>query len=376
MPIDKRRELYQKIEGHRTRPLIVYVTSKRDGLDASMATDALPYLMDQLDRLPAEATSIDFMIASLGGDPMVAWRIMSLIRQRVDKVYVLVPQSAYSAATLVALGADEIVMHPNSHLGPVDMQITTTGTEGKRRKFSTEDIGAFLDFVKDRLGINDQRHLRRLFEITCREVGSLGVGFTSRSSKLAVSLGERLLSFHMNDDGPAAPKAKPGEGKIDLKRKSVVESLSRHFHSHAYPVSRKEAIEINLPIAERDPTLEYLMWQAWLDLEEELKERKPFSPIIELLNSNQAAKLLSPVPQLDVPGNVPSPMVQADLDAVSKAPTVDPVSFEHVDALMESSRLAHRGVTKGKILASRLPDLNLQYNMFVSFRGWEDTTVV
>ena len=112
---------------------------------------------------------------------------MSLIRQRVDRVSVLIPQSAYSAATLVALGADEIVMHPNGHLGPVDMQITTW-SEGRRRDFSTEDITAFLDFVRDELHITDQRHLRRLFEITCRDVGTLGVGFTARSSKLAVRL--------------------------------------------------------------------------------------------------------------------------------------------------------------------------------------------
>lgn len=368
MALDKRREIYRKIEEHRKHPLIVYVTSKREGLNAAMATDALPYLIDQLDLIPAGTTSIDFMIVSLGGDPMVAWRIMSLIRQRVDKVSVLVPQSAYSAATLVALGGDEIVMHPNSHLGPVDMQITALGSEGKPRQFSTEDIGAFLDFVRDRLAINDQRHLRRLFEITCKEVGSLGVGFTSRSAKLAVALGERLLGFHMKDDNGGG--AKPTVA-ADGRRKSVVESLSRQFHSHAYPVSRTEAIEIGLSVSDRDPTLESLMWEAWLDLEDEPKERKPFSPIFELLSSAQAAKLLSPVPQLDLPGNTPTPMLQAEMDAINKGMKIDPVDFEHIDAIMESSSLSHRGVTKGTILASRLPDLNLQYNVLVKFRGWE-----
>src|SRR5262249_4484128 len=129
--LKERVDLCGKIEAHRKRPLIVYVTSKRDGLNAEMASDALPYLIDQLDLLPGGTESIDFFIASFGGDPMVAWRIMSLIRQReLKRVSVLVPQSAYSAATLLALGADEIVMHPNSHLGPIDMQITTSGEGG------------------------------------------------------------------------------------------------------------------------------------------------------------------------------------------------------------------------------------------------------
>src|SRR5260370_12709971 len=174
MGLNERIGIDKKVEEHSKRNLLVYVTSKRDGVNSSMATDALPYLIDQLDQRSSRTTELDFLIASFGGDPMVAWRIMSLIRQRgIDKVSVLIPQSAYSAATLLALGADEIVMHPNSHLGPVDMQITTF-SEGKRHQFSTEDISAFLDFVRDNLGITDQRHLRRLFEITCKEVGSLG----------------------------------------------------------------------------------------------------------------------------------------------------------------------------------------------------------
>jgi hypothetical protein len=364
MGLTERDELCRKIECHRKRPLIVYVTSKRDGASATMASDALPCLIDQLDLLPEGTEHLDFLIASFGGDPMVAWRIMSLIRERVKKVSVLIPQSAYSAATLLALGGDEIVMHPNSHLGPVDMQITTF-SEGKPKRFSTEDISAFLDFVRDKLGITDQRHLRRLFEIICSEVGSLGVGFTARSSKLAVSLGERLLGMHIK-----------GEDNSD-KRRVMVETLSRQFYSHAYPVSRSEAIEIGLPVnRERDYQLEKLMWELWLDIESELKERYPFSPMIELMTSKEAAAdLLSPVPQLDMPANVSFPTYfTATLNDVQTAGTtkqIKPVDFEHIDALMESARLMHQGVTRGKILASRLPNLNVQFNALVAFRGWE-----
>lgn len=194
-----RKEIYAKIEEHRSRPLITYVTSKREGARSSMATDSLPYIIDQLDKLPKKTKSLDFLIASYGGDPMVAWRIISLIRQRVDQVSVLIPQSAYSAATLVALGANEIVIHPNGHLGPVDMQITTFES-GIHRRFSTEDISFFLDFVRDTLKITDQEHIRTLFEMTCKEVGSLGIDFTARSTRLAIDLGERLLALHMKDD--------------------------------------------------------------------------------------------------------------------------------------------------------------------------------
>lgn len=283
------------------------------------------------------------------------------MRERVAKVYVLLPQSAFSAATLLALGADEIVMHPNSHLGPVDMQITTFAG-GEPRQFSTEDISAFLEFVRESLSITDQKHLRSLFELTCREVGSLGVGFTARSAKLAVALGEKLLAMHQKDGDQGA-----------TKRRSIVENLSRQFHSHAYPVSRHEAIEMGVSVnKERDRELESLMWAVWLDLEEELKERQPFDVIAELLNSDQAATLLAPAPQLHMPSYPAPSYVTADWQSlVAPATLVQPVPFELVTAILESSRLAHRGVTRGKILASRQPDLKLQFNCLLTFVGWE-----
>lgn len=80
MGLEQRLAYYQKIENHRKRPLIAYVTSKRDGVHADMASDALPFLIEQFDCLPADTTELDFLIVSYGGDPMVARRIMSLIR--------------------------------------------------------------------------------------------------------------------------------------------------------------------------------------------------------------------------------------------------------------------------------------------------------
>jgi hypothetical protein len=362
MSWEERIALYKQIEKHRKHPLIVYVTSKRSGAFAHMSSDALPQIIELLDLLPKDTKAIDFLIVSLGGDPMVAWRIMTLVRQRVKTVSVLIPQSAYSAATLLACGADEIVMHPNGHLGPVDMQITTAGSAGAKT-FSTEDITAFLDMVRDTLKITDQEHVRTLFEMTCKEVGTLGIGFTARSSKLAVDLGERLLALHMKDD------------EAGTVLRAIVQNMSRKFQSHAYPVSRDEALDIGLPVKkERDEALEKLMWSAWLDLENDLKERTPFDPVIELMNSSEASKLMAPVPQLKIsPAAIMathynSPI--ADIEARSTV-EVDPVDFEYINALVESKELAYGNITKGKILSCRMPDLMIKFNRIITSYGWE-----
>jgi hypothetical protein len=362
MSWNDRVKLYHDIEAHRKRPLIVYVTSKRAGATSLMATDALPSLIEQLDSLPLKTRDLDLMIASLGGDPMVAWRIMSLIRQRALDVSVLIPQSAYSAATLLALGANQIVMHPNGHLGPVDMQITSSGDSGQKR-FSTEDISAFLDFVRDNLKITDQEHVRALFEITCKEVGSLGIGFTARSSKLAVDLGERLLAMHMKDDDSG------------LKLRSIVQNMSRKFQSHAYPVSRTEALELGLPVnKKRDEELEKLMWNAWVNIEADLAENSPFDPVLELVNSAEGAKLLRQVPQMDLPAPASlTPHYSTSLDDVAKHTTlnIEPVDFQYIGAIVESSRLASAHITRGKILACRMPDLMINWNLVTTSKIWE-----
>ena len=357
-----RKPLYEEIEKHRNRPLIAYVTSKREGAGASMSAGALPSLIEQIDAIPAGSKELDFLIVSLGGDPMMAWRIITLIRQRVEKLSVLIPQSAYSAATLVALGANEIVIHPNGHIGPVDMQITTFA-EGGRKIFSTEDISSFLDFVRDNLKITDQEHIRALFEVTCRELGTTGIGFTARSSRLAIELSERLLALHMDKDEERS------------KRSVIVENLSRKFQSHAYPVNRTEAIDIGLPVKrERDEKLENLMWKVWLDIENEFKENFIFDPVLEAVNSNQGTKLLSPVPQLDIPMSaVASSHYSTTIKDVQAEVTskIDPVDVEFKSAVVESSRIGRALVRRGKILACRNPDLFIKSNMVTTFWGWE-----
>jgi hypothetical protein len=45
---------------------------------------------------------------------------------------VIVPDSAKSAATLIAIGADEIVMGYCSELGPIDPQVEITTASGER----------------------------------------------------------------------------------------------------------------------------------------------------------------------------------------------------------------------------------------------------
>lgn len=340
-----------------------------------MAGDAIPQLLDQIEKLPDGTSKVDLLVVSNGGDPTVAWRAMSLLRERMEHVAVLVPQAAFSAATMLAMGADEIVMHPNGNLGPVDPQIHVNKPGGDGQRFGFQDLAGFLDFAKKEVGLSDQEQLRSMFDVFCKEVGAVPVGVAARASSLTQTMGEKLLRMHMKGD-EAAQRAT-----------TIAEKLNRAYFHHGYPVSRKEAKSINLQIAPECKLVEDLMWKIWLDIESDLKARVPFSPIYELMKSNQASKLLQPrqskLPNVGGPAvtqqiiqNIQTTTAKLATDLIREAievssVTIDPVDFEYVAAVMESTRLASKHVLRGKIVSCRMPDLNIQINAINTSAGWE-----
>lgn len=70
-----------------------------------------------------EETPIDLILHTPGGLVLASYQIARTINRRKGRVTVYVPHYAMSGGTLIALGADEIVMSDHAMLGPVDPQI-------------------------------------------------------------------------------------------------------------------------------------------------------------------------------------------------------------------------------------------------------------
>lgn len=367
MAYSDRKALYSQIESIRNRPLIVFVTSLRPNAAGAIAPDLISEFLKQLLVISQEHAEIDLLLVSNGGDPIVPWRIVNILRERFSKLGVLLPYVAYSAATLLSLGADEIVMHPYSNLGPVDPQLTSqrrvpnptgSGEILETIQFASEDARNFLEFVREDVGISDQEQLEKAFELLCKDVGSIPLGVAKRSSGLSLSLGEQLLSLHMKDSSQA---------------KAIAEALNRSFYSHSFTLGRKQAQKIGLPVIAPEQPLESLMWQVWTDLEEEMQCNKPFNPLEEVLKNTQAGQLLQSVQQIQIPANLPPQLMQAAFQQVLQqiqviaAPSVD---FELFIATVESTNLRSEFRTRGKITAVRLPDMNISLNTMKTFEGW------
>jgi hypothetical protein len=123
----QRQDLINEIQQQTGRKLICYIAES-----AALTRDDVVPLMDLLHRVPV-GSSIDLLLHTLGGDIDAADKMVRILQKRVGpdaELRVVVPDCAKSAGTLVAIGADLIVMSDSSELGPIDPQIVTRDAAG------------------------------------------------------------------------------------------------------------------------------------------------------------------------------------------------------------------------------------------------------
>jgi hypothetical protein len=210
-----RKELIQKIESLRKSRVLVYVTSDRQGpVNARVAMDIIPFISRQLRNI-GKTEKIDLVLYSSGGDTMVPWRLVSMIREYSDQFSVLIPYKAHSAATM-------------NTFNPSDPQ-----NPQNRISISVEEVMAFFDLAKNQVGIKNEEDLTRIFNKLIESSPSihpLALGNVNRTYKLIRILAERLLKSHKE-------KLSKEETRV------IVDALTEKLHSHQYFIGRKEAKE-------------------------------------------------------------------------------------------------------------------------------------
>ena len=363
MNLEERIKRYRAIETYRDRPLVVYATSTRPNVSGMMAGDAIRELIDQIDSID-DGDSIDVLIHSTGGDGLTAWKLMSLLRERFANVSVLVPNMAFSAATIFALGADEIVMHPHASLGPIDPQIKAKQPDGTVRLYAYEDVGAFIEYLFDDARASDMSQVAVILDKLFAIADPLVVGGAKRASELSTDMAKRLLSMHLD----------PESDKERIER--IAEDLNKSFFSHSSAISRSRARELQLKIAEDDSELERLLWDAFLAIESHMELRSAFNPLHIFMADAQAAASLQMAPALQLPADTPQDIAlqiwnQTAQAALQKAAgSYTSPSYEQVNAIMESVRVASEFRIRGEIDARRV-GLNVEVSCTDRSSGWQ-----
>jgi len=207
-----------------------------------------------------------------------------MVREFCKVFNILIPYKAQSAATLLSLGADKIIMGKKAELGPIDPTLVKA-TIGEwalpQQEISVEDVNSFLSFVKERANINDQSALAQVVGTLVNQISPLTLGTVNRQNSHIRLVARKLLTSR---------KEKMDEEKIN----AIIETLTEKIYSHGHAIGRKEAKDIGLPIIFPDGKTENLIWQLYLKYEESLKLSDPIYPEIELANNEN--KILENLP--------------------------------------------------------------------------------
>lgn len=255
----RRRRLIHRIEQETDRSLLCYVShgpriSRDDVLDIHALLDALP-----------PGTPLDLLLHSPGGDVNAAEKLVRMLRAKVEgaaapagdgAMRIIVPDWAKSAATLMALGADRIVMSDTSELGPIDPQFVVTRGD-RKETYSAWDYLRALRIAEERCRANPDN---AVFERAFRWFDPLHTAQASKDIERVRQVARHLLK-------------QCGSNYTLVESHLVAGSMMdpRQFPSHAQMIDFQRAHDIGLRhLRYMEPTTR--LWRMYWDLYKALRK--------------------------------------------------------------------------------------------------------
>jgi len=277
MPFKERKNLIKQLEGKLKVRILTLVTGDRQGMETRIAPDILPLVSEHLSQNKS-SEELALFLYTPGGDTIVGWGLVNLLRQYSKRLTVLVPFRALSCGTLIALGADTIVMGKRGLFSPVDPSVSSPfnppapGIQPpgvvSLLPVSVEDMVGFLDLARKEIGLKAEESAVSLLNILANKVHPLALGAVYRAREQTNSLAKRLLLTHSND-----------EAKIER----IATRLTQELPTHNYLIGRVEAQnDIKLDITEPSEEVDQLMWQLYKEYENWLQLTTPFSAELDL----------------------------------------------------------------------------------------------
>lgn len=231
------------------RFLLVWLDHRR-ALDRDTLSPIRREIEDQVNA-PPEQVEIDLWLESPGGDAHAAYKLATMLRTAASKVRVVVPDFAKSAATLLALVGDETYLAPAADLGPLDAQMPDEGSF--TGSISALNIARAADEVaRDAVdmavlggadlfaitGLSREQTIDAMLRFSAafseplvRQLDPKVVHHAKQMLKVTAQYAERLLRDVGNSNANGIAKA-----------------LVEDFPTHGYAITRREAVDLGLPI--------------------------------------------------------------------------------------------------------------------------------
>lgn len=247
-----RQEKIATIENLTKRKLIVYITNMNHPLGFINRDDIAPFA-DLLQNL--ENVDLDLLLQSPGGDIDIAEKIIYMCRSSSKSFRTIVPESAKSAATLITLGSDSIMMGYTSELGPIDPQVTVTTASGKEMQRPAQSFLDGLDEIK-RI-VEKEGSLSPIYFPLLEHLDPALIDYCNKSIERSKKFAKKWLGRYMFKEDPD-------------QAKEVAEKLAntKQYLSHGIVIDVNEALnEIGLKVEkiEKTDSLWQAIWRLYCD---------------------------------------------------------------------------------------------------------------
>jgi hypothetical protein len=230
-----RRDKMKAVKEHTNRPLIIYaVDFLNEGKVQAIGSGINLDWSDKEGFIEAiqdiEGDSVDILLHSPGGLAEAADSIVDIIRGKFRHVRFIVPNIAKSAATMLTLSGDEILMDIASELGPIDPQFTFRKGDGSIVNAPAQAIIDQFETAQKRIA-NDPKILAPWLPIL-QQYGPSLYQQAQNAIELSKNLVKEWLIEYMLKDDP----------KKGLKAGGIARYLSNHnnFKSHAKRIGMQE----------------------------------------------------------------------------------------------------------------------------------------
>lgn len=277
MSFAERKEIIAELEEKRGSKIITLLHSDRitdtpvTGINTHLAGDHLPVFHELLRKL-GKVKLLDLWLYTRGGDMNVPWPLVNTIRNYADEVNVLVPFRAHSAGTLIALGADKIIMSPSAELSPVD---PTTANQFNPRDpnnqksvlgISVEEVTAFIEMARESIGIEGNPNVVSILQTLTKDVSPIALGNVHRTYTQIREVSRKLLGLHMDIS------------REEVRVTDIIDKLTKKLYSHLHAINRREAHDIiGLDVIDATDEEDTLMWKIYQDYAAELELNTQFN---------------------------------------------------------------------------------------------------
>src|SRR5437867_1461085 len=238
---DATQKVIARIQRSVEGPFLTYWTST----SGSVCDNDVMALHELLQNLGPQK-QLTLFVKSDGGSGMASLRLVHLMRRYARRLTVVAPLNCASAATMLALGADTVLMGPLSFLTAVDTSLehdlSPLDHTNNLVAVSHDEVERVIRLWKETVGKGEDNV--NPYQELYKYLHPLVIGALDRASSLSLMLCREILGYHMDDAE---------------KVERISRQLNSSYPAHQYPITAREARKLGLAVQDLPPELDRLL---------------------------------------------------------------------------------------------------------------------